>query len=446
MTLLQYFLRCVSPHRTDIHPSCSMATLRALSPEPIEPVIRFDTTRPSYAVETCAGQRRHCGSGPPAFFVRVADLATWQRLIRGSAYRAATAFVDGRFDIEGDMIAALRWWHSTHSEPHRGWLATALTHVHLESWFQTRAQARRNIECHYDRSNRFYEQFLDRRLQYSSAYFSDPTRSLDEAQAAKLDLICRKLDVRSGVNFLDVGCGWGGLILHAAERYGAAATGCTLSAQQFAFVNDAIRTRQLHGRVTVANIDYRELTGRFDCIASVGMYEHVGRHRLEEYFRTLFGLLQPDGLLLNHGIARPDPVFDDAETVFLRRYVFPGGELPYFADVVRAAERAGFEVLDVENIRPHYALTCAAWVRRLQAHRAACLKLVDDATFRTWLLYLAGAAVSFERGNTELYQTVLAKRAPATKRRLTRAYLSREESWPRRHPTPSSAADLKRIE
>jgi len=157
-------------------------------------------------------------------------------------------------------------------------------------------------------------------------------------------------------------------------------------------------------------------------LPSVGMYEHVGRHRLEEYFRALAHLLEPDGLLLNHGIARPQDTRDDSSTVFLHRHVFPGGELPQLADIVRSAERAGVEVLDVENLRPHYAMMCAAWVANLMRHRSTCLTLVDGVTYRTWLLYLAASAVSLERGETELYQTLLAKRGTA-RRRLTRTHM-----------------------
>jgi cyclopropane-fatty-acyl-phospholipid synthase len=153
------------------------------------------------------------------------------------------------------------------------------------------------------------------------------------------------------------------------------------------------------------------MTGEFDKIASIGMYEHVGRRRLQAYFTTLARLLKPRGLLLNSGVARPAVSEDDDTTLFLRRFVFPGGELPYLADVVAAAERAGLEVLDIENLRQHYARTCAEWVKRLQAHRTECLALVDAATHRTWLLYLAGAAASFGRADIELYQVLFAKRA-----------------------------------
>ena len=374
----------------------------------------------SYLLTTQSGERRIFGDGPPAFSVRVPDLGFWEDLARRGTYAAAVAFIRARFDIEGDFLAAIRWWQRGHAGNARRRFVKALAWLRLESWHQSAARARRNIESHYDRSNAFYQQFLDRLMVYSCAYFADPTWSLEEAQLAKLDRICSKLDLQATDRFLDVGCGWGGLVLHAAEQFGATAVGCTLSREQLAFANEQVHARKLAPRVTIEGRDYRQMTGRFDKIASVGMYEHVGRRRLRAYFETLAHLLDPDGLVLNHGIVRPQTVGDDGTTEFLRHHVFPGGELPHLSDVVLSAEQAGFEVLDVENLRPHYALTCAAWVSRLQAHRDVCLALVDETTYRTWLLYLAGSAVSFERGQTDIYQVLLARRSRRAARRLTR--------------------------
>lgn len=368
----------------------------------------------AYSIEPQTGHRRHVGTGPEAFIVHVKDEATWERLSHGSAYGLATAFVNGDFDVEGDFVAAVRWAHAHLAQGASAWIAKLLLRLHAEPWIQTKGRARRNIQFHYDRSNRFYQQFLDRRMLYSAAYFSTPTMSLDDAQLAKLDLICRKLDVRRGESFLDVGCGWGALVMHAAERHGASAVGCTVSSQQFEFATAEVVSRHLTDRVVVANCDYRTVTGEFDKIASIGMYEHVGRRRMEEYFGTLAQRLKPNGLLLNSGVARPAAAEDDDTTLFLERFVFPGAELPYLADVIAAAEQVGLEVLDVDNMRRHYALTCAAWVSRLQAHRDACLALVDAATYRTWLLYLAGAAASFERADIELYQILFKKRHDGT--------------------------------
>ena len=372
----------------------------------------------SYAITAKNGESRLYGGSSPAFTLRVSTLSDWDRLVRAGTYQMANAFVTAAFEIEGDILAAVRWWRDCEPAPSRlsRWLMRVWAISQLDSWFSTEARARQQIRFHYDRSNGFYSQFLDQRMVYSCAYFADPAWDLDRAQVAKLEQICRKLDLEQTDRFLDVGCGWGALVIHAAQHYGAHAVGCTLSAKQVEFARDAVRARGLQERVAVDDLDYRNLSGRFDKIASVGMYEHVGRRRLGMYFQTLAGLLEPDGLLLNHGIARPAQIEDDGSTRFMRQHVFPGGELPYLEDVVRAAEQAGFEVLDIENLRPHYALTCAAWVTRLQSHRDQCLEEVDAETYRTWLLYLAACATSFERSESDVYQTLLAKRTSLVRR------------------------------
>jgi cyclopropane-fatty-acyl-phospholipid synthase len=253
---------------------------------------------------------------------------------------------------------------------------------------------------------------------YSCAYFHTPETTLEEAQLAKLDHICRKLDVQPGDRFLDIGSGWGALLAHAAGRYGAAATGCTISRAQYEFA-----CARLEGRARVLELDYRDLTGHYDKIASVGMFEHVGRAQLEQYFRKIYSLLTPSGLFLNHGITRPSSVPVGAETMFLVRKVFPGSQIVRLDEVIRAAEAAGFEVLDVENLYRHYARTTHIWVERLTANREECLKVVDGETWRTWRLYLAGCSIAFEKGEMGLHQVLLAKRGASYAVPMTREYM-----------------------
>jgi cyclopropane-fatty-acyl-phospholipid synthase len=364
-------------------------------------------------------------AGPP-FTLLTRDARQHAWFERADLYSAALAYIRGEIEVQGDLIAAIRFKKAA---ARRGWrdsLAALLAKVGpgwLETWFQSRRRAVRNIRFHYDRSNEFYAAFLDSCMVYSCAYFKDPAQGLDEAQSAKLDHICRKLDLRSGERFLDIGCGWGALVIRAAEGYGACATGCTLSVRQAEFATRAVAERKLQDRVTIRECDYRALEGAFAKIASVGMFEHVGRRRLREYFHTVFGLLEDDGLFMNHGIVRPEGARDGPETLFLRRKVFPGGELAPLSAVIAEAGRAGFEVLDVENLRPHYALTCRRWVERLQSNAAECMRHVDAETYRTWLLYLAGSAVSFESGATDVCQILMAKRSRPGHRRLTRDYM-----------------------
>jgi cyclopropane-fatty-acyl-phospholipid synthase len=375
----------------------------------------------SYAVQVASGDIRIVGDGPPSFTIRVPNENTLTRLLGADLYSAAMSFLGGDADIQGDLLSAVRMRLSLKES---GWrrrlyrLAASFAPHRLEALVQGRARAAENLRYHYDRSNQFFRQFLDSRMVYSCAYFRHPDETLDEAQLEKLDHILRKLDVRAGERFLDIGCGWGALVERAAGACGADAAGCTLSHLQYRQASE-----RLSGlRVAIYECDFHDIRGRFDKIASVGMFEHVGRRRLPEYFRSVYGMLEDDGLFLNHGIVRPETTADDPSTLFIQRRVFPGGELPHLAQVICSAEKAGFEVLDVENLRPHYVRTCAEWVARLGQNREACLDIVGPETYRTWLLYLSGSAVNFERGVIEVHQILFAKRG-TQHRRLTRDYM-----------------------
>jgi cyclopropane-fatty-acyl-phospholipid synthase len=373
-----------------------------------------------------SGKRVPAQAASSGFTLRVAGPREERLLASGDAYSAAVAFLEGRIDIEGDLFAALRELTARTRGGLRHWFHVALARLwglRPERWYQSRARARWNIQFHYDHPPEFYRQFLDERMVYSCAYFEQPDMTLDEAQVAKLDHICRKLDLRPGDRFLDIGCGFGALVAHAAERYGARSAGCTLSQGQFETARRMLHQRGLEGCASVAFSDYRDSNGIFDKIASVGMFEHVGVRRLRGYFHKVRAMLAPNGLFLNHGIARPEAVEAGADWVFVQRKVFPGGELPHLSEVVREAEMAGFEVLDVENLRPHYARTCRAWVERLQACEEACRKLVGRAIHRTWVLYLAVSALNFEAGLAEIHQVLLADRSNPQPRRWSRRYM-----------------------
>jgi len=358
-------------------------------------------------------------SEEPAFLLRAASQGVLDRILTTDAYSAAMAYVRGEFEVDGDLCAAIRFKGWQPKGKLRGRLLAALAGcmTKLETVVQSKARTASNIRFHYDLGNEFYRLFLDPRMVYSCAYFRTPEMTLEQAQVAKLDHICRKLNVQPGERFLDIGCGWGALVEHVASRYDAQATGCTLSHAQYHHAS-----AQSHPRVRIVEQDYRDLSGKFDKIASVGMFEHVGRRRAPEYFRKIAGLLAPGGLFLNHAIARPRSVRDDAAGLFVRRRIFPGAELIDLGELVRTAEDAGFEVLDVENLRPHYARTCRLWEQRLTAHRGACLRIVNDATFRAWRIWLAASSLSFEDGYSSIYQVLMAPRG-AVRKRLTREYM-----------------------
>ena len=279
------------------------------------------------------------------------------------------------------------------------------------------------VRSHYDVGNDFYKLWLDKRMVYSCGYFTSRDESLDDAQEAKLEHICRKLRLRPGERMLDVGCGWGGLIIHAAERFGVSAVGITLSYEQAALARERIREKGLESRCTIEVRDYRHLTAdqEFDKIASVGMVEHVGRAKLPVYFERLFKYLRPGGLLLNHGIVHAaghqkpklrDRVFERlwGDNAFINTYVFPDGELPELAEVVSTAEAAGFETRDAESLREHYALTLRNWVQKLEAERTAAVASVGEEIYRIWRLYMAASAYGFASGRLAIDQLLLAKR------------------------------------
>jgi cyclopropane-fatty-acyl-phospholipid synthase len=288
-----------------------------------------------------------------------------------------------------------------------------LREAHLRGTPHSLARDRAAIGFHYDLPVAFYRSFLDRNLLYSCAYFDDGVETLDGAQEAKLDYVLRKLRIRPGERFLDIGCGWGALVLAAARR-GIEALGVTLSVEQHAEAQRRISAEGLEGMARVELRDYRELrAGSFDKIASVGMFEHVGRKHFNEYFETAFGLLAPGGLFLNHAIADTSYRTKGGRIGgFVDRFVFPDGELVPASETLAAAERAGFDVRDVENLREHYARTLRCWVRNLEANRDAAVAVTDEQTYRVWRLYMAGSAQGFRVGRLGLFQALLAKAHP----------------------------------
>ncbi|WP_346622720.1 cyclopropane-fatty-acyl-phospholipid synthase family protein [Blastococcus montanus] len=345
----------------------------------------------------------------------------------------ARAYVSGDLDIEGDLYTVLSLPDQLPARPDLHVDRRALARLggrllgagvlgpppapppeeaRVRGTRHSVQRDRQAVSHHYDVGNEFYRLLLGPSLVYSCAYFPEPTATLEQAQEAKLDLVCRKLGLEPGMRLLDVGCGWGSFALHAAARYGVSVTAVTISAAQVALARERVADAGLAGRVDVRLQDYREVDdGPFDAIASVGMAEHVGLAQLPAYAARLHALLAPGGRLLNHAIARGPAAGPDRPDPgsFLTRYVFPDGELQPLATHVRVLEEAGFEVCDVEALRRHYALTCRAWVRNLEQRWDEAVRLSSPGRARVWRLYLAGSALAFEGRRTGVNQVLAVK-------------------------------------
>lgn len=340
--------------------------------------------------------------------------------------RLAEAYFDGAVEVSGDFNAAmgLRYYLEGLKLPLQEKLTLALRALLLGNQKSrprkktkkpaniTRQNDVESIAFHYDVSNEFYKLWLDDHMVYSCAYFETPKQDLEAAQCNKLDYICRKLRLRKGESFLDIGCGWGALACWAAKHYGVRAHGITLSRNQFKYASEEVKRQGLEGQVTIEMRNYRDLSrgANYDKISSIGMFEHVGLKNLPEYFSIVHQLLKDGGLFLNHGITSEEPDWNrGTSTQFINRHVFPDGELDIVSNIQRRMEDANFEIFDVEGLRPHYAFTLRHWVNRLDAKCEEAIRLVGERTYRIWRLYMTGSALQFEQGATGIYQ-ILAQR------------------------------------
>lgn len=364
------------------------------------------------------------GPADAALSLTLRDQTAIAALATGAIGTVGADIVEGRVQFEGsvrDLMVAAQALLSTDpaQDEHASWWRQAL------AWYVSRARhttARdaQNIQFHYDISDDFYALWLDPYRVYSCAYYRTPEMTLAQAQEAKLDHICRKLQLKPGERLLDIGSGWGGMLLWAAEHYGIDGIGITLSHNQYTYVQQQIEARGLTGRVRVLLQDYRELQvdEPFDKISSIGMFEHVGRAQMPTYFGTLRRLLKPGGLAMNHGITAGG--VDNTELgagmgEFIDRYIFPGGELLHVSVALHEIARAGLEMVDTENIRPHYAKTLWAWSDALEAQLSRAREILNtqhgtengEKVLRAYRLYLAGCALGFEQGWVALHQILM---------------------------------------
>jgi cyclopropane-fatty-acyl-phospholipid synthase len=360
------------------------------------------------------GHQLDLGGSHPEVTIRVPKPSALAYLLQPSLESLGRAYVEGKLEVEGRLRAIIQIANqlaelSQRQRSRLGRLFTARSH--------SKAQDARAIAYHYDVSNEFYQTFLDREMVYSCAYFEQGDEDLTTAQQKKIDHILNKIALQPGQRLLDIGCGWGALVIRAAQQYGANCVGITLSVQQQIWATERIKMLGLENQISIQLLDYRDVYGQYDRITSVGMFEHVGIKNLPLYFAKLSQLLADDGLIMNHGICTTNTDHRTARYgagEFIAQYVFPHGELPHVGTVLLAMQDGGLETLDVENLRRHYAYTCTHWVDNFERNDDLIRGLVDDKTYRIWRVYLAGCAHAFEHDWVSLYQVLCGKSGRAS--------------------------------
>jgi cyclopropane-fatty-acyl-phospholipid synthase len=353
------------------------------------------------------GQQHDFGTfAAPQVTLKVNSASALPLLLEPSLDNLGEAYVKGKIDIEGKLSDIINISYSLA----RSTVTSASKLARVRRYFNhSKTSDKKAIQYHYDVSNEFYKLWLDENMVYSCAYFENGDEDLATAQIKKIDHILTKIQVQPGQRLLDIGCGWGALVLRAAQKFGAQCVGVTLSQNQFDLATQRVKAAGLEGQIEIRLQDYRDVEGQFDRITSVGMFEHVGRKNLPGYFQKIHDLLAEDGVAMNHGITSSD--YDSGETAlgggeFIDKYVFPDGELPHISLALESMQRGGLEALDVESLRRHYAHTLDIWADNFEAAADRAKHLVDDEKFRIWRVYLAGCAYAFENDDVSIYQIV----------------------------------------
>ncbi len=342
----------------------------------------------------------------PSVTLHVKSASAMPLLLDPSLDNLGEAYVKGILDLDGRLTDIINVGYalakaSVDAPSKLQRVARYFTH--------TKASDKKSIQYHYDVSNEFYALWLDPNMVYSCAYFENGNEDLATAQLKKIDHILTKIELKPGQTLLDIGCGWGALVIRAAQKFGARCVGVTLSQNQFDLATARVKAAGLADQIEIRLQDYRDVTGQFDRITSVGMFEHVGRKNLPEYFSRVQKLLADDGVVMNHGITSTDP--GSGETAhgggeFIDKYVFPDGELPHISLALQAMQEGGLEAFDVENLRKHYAQTLRIWSDNYEAQTDKVRELIDEEKYRIWRLYLAGCAYAFENDDVAIYQIV----------------------------------------
>ena len=355
-----------------------------------------------FSIELWDGDQISFGRPDIRLFLR--NKQCLKRIMRDGFFGLGESYMSGDLDIKGNILELCRLGVSIDFASIKPSLAIRIKLlIFYFLSLNSKLRSPYNISRHYDLGNDFYSLFLDESMTYSSAYFKNGTETLEEAQKAKYEHIARKLRLEPGQSLADIGCGWGGMLFHAAENYDVRATGVTLSKEQYSYAVDEIGKRGLKDRVRVLHQDYRDLDGEFDKIVSIGMFEHVGRRYIDTFMEKMSDLLGKGGLGLLHSIGKDRPTATDP---WITKYIFPGGYLPRLDEIVGSLGLAGFSILDVENLRGHYARTLKLWSENFEKNVETVREMFGESFVRRWRLFLGASAAGFMEGDSRLYQVL----------------------------------------
>ncbi len=372
----------------------------------IAEIIHQTDPKASFAIEFWDGDSITIGD-KPKFILQLKSLKAAKRILRDGYPGFGESYMNGDVEIENDLQELLRLGFLINFDSSRipSWQKIRFFILALLN-SDTIKIAPKNISYHYDKGNEFYELYLDKTMTYSCAYYKNGNDSLEEAQLNKYEHICRKLLLSSGESLLDIGCGWGGMLIYAAQKYGVIGTGITLSKNQCEYAGNKIKELGLQDNIKILYKDYRELSGKFDKIVSIGMFEHVGKKFIPIFIKKISSSLRKGGLGLLHTIGRDTPSPSDPWTF---NYIFPGAYLPILDEILCEMGKNGFSILDIENLRLHYAKTLDQWAENYENNVEKVKKMFDDKFVREWRLFLNGASAGFKCGMSCLYQILFTK-------------------------------------
>jgi len=364
---------------------------------------------PNITVRLWSGEEFRVGTGKPVACMEIRDRRAVWELMRSKSVGFGECYSQGRIEIHGDLRSFMvELSRALRQRRHRAYYGPKLRSMAHAARANSLSRSRHNVYHHYDLGNDFYKLWLDERMVYTCAYFEHPEATLEEAQVAKLDHVCRKLQLQPGQKVVEAGCGWGALAMHMAANYGVDVVAYNNSHEQVAYARERAAAQGLDGKVTFVEDDYRTISDRYDVFVSVGMLEHVGLANYRTLGELVDRCLAPHGIGLIHTIGRSHPAPPDK---WILRHIFPGGHVPSLGEMAAIFEPYKFSVLDVENLRPHYARTCEIWLENFDAVAEKVTQMYDQAFARMWRLYLAGSSAAFETGTMQLFQVVFAPQA-----------------------------------